>query len=126
MTLNDDLSWMREVQEAAMLDTCYLQALSETQDTMGQHVKSWADRGNALACGLEMRPGSETRNADMTITKYDAVIRLPITAVPAIGERIRVTKRFGETLDTALLFQVNSPIQRGPSGIRVTLEIVET
>lgn len=125
MTVFDtsDLTNMRTAQTDHMLDECYIQALTQTTNTFGEVVNSWADSGSAIACGLDMRPGSETRNANKTIVQYDAVLRLAITTTVDETQRIRVTKRFGESI-TPLVFDILSPIQRGPSGIRLLLNKV--
>ena len=73
-----------------------------------------------------MRPGSERHLVDKTLIEYDATVRLPITTAVGMQDRFRVTKRFGETLSTPLVFDIVGPIQRGPSGVRLLLRIRET
>jgi len=109
-----------------MLDVGNIQPRTQTADGFGQFIETFPTNSADLACGLDMRPGSERRNANMTISTYDATTRLPITAAPTVGDRFRITKRFGETLAVALVFEIVSPIQRGPSGIRILLKRVET
>jgi len=114
-----DLADMRTTQDAHMLDTCTLQTHSTTRDALGQDVDAWTD-GSSVACGLDMRPGSERRGAKMTVVEYDATLRLPIGTTVNEKMRIKVTKRFGENITTQV-FDIVSPIQRGPSGIRLVL-----
>lgn len=114
-----ELTDMRTTQDAHMLDTCTLQTHSTTRDAYGQDVDAWTD-GSSVACGLDMRPGSERRGAKMTVVEYDATVRLPIGTTVDEKMRIKVTKRFGESI-TALVFDIVSPVQRGPSGIRLML-----
>ena len=121
-----DLTNMREAHTDRLQDECYIQALTQTTNTFGEVVDSWADSGSAIACGLEMRPGSEVRGPSKTIVQYDAVLRIPVDTLPAETQRIRVTKRHAETLATALVFDIVSPIQRGPSGNRILLNQVST
>lgn len=121
-----DLANMRTGHTDRLQDECYLQALTETTDTYGQVVNSWADSGSAVSCGLEMKSGSETRGTNKTVVMYDAVLRLPITSGVVETQRIRVTKRHAETLTTPLVFDIISPVQRGPSGIRILLNKVST
>lgn len=121
-----DLSNMRTAQTGHMQDSCYIQALTSSVDSFGQPVRSWADTGSELACGLDMRPGSETRKPDLTVVKYDGVIRLGITTTVDETQKIRVTKRFGEALSVPLIYNIVSPIQRGPSGFRILVERVST
>jgi head-tail adaptor len=122
----DDLTLMREAQTDHMMDECYIQALTQTFNSFGEEINSWADSGAAISCGLEMQAGSETREDDKTVVMYDAVLRIAITDVPAETKRIRVTKRHGETLSTAIVYEIRSPIQRGPSGNRILLNKVST
>lgn len=123
---SDELTALREAQTDHMMDTCYIQALTQTFNTFREEVDSWADSGSAIDCGLEMQAGSETRESDKTVVVYDAVLRIAITDVPSETQRIRVTIRHGETLSTPLVFEVISPIQRGPSGNRILLRKVST
>ncbi len=121
-----DLTNMRATQENHMMDTCVIQAVVQTLASDRELVDTWPADGDELACGLDMRPGTERHGVDNIILRYDAVVRLPITATPDAGDRIKITERFGEILDTALVFDVVGPIQRGPSGIRVMLNRIET
>ena len=120
----EELAGMREAQTGHMLDSCYLQAVTQTFNTFGEEVNSWADSGSEIDCGLDMRPGSEVRATNKTVVQYDAVLRIAITELPTELKRVRVTKRFGETLTTALIYDIVSPIQRGPSGFRILLNKV--
>jgi head-tail adaptor len=122
----DELALMREAQTDHMMDECYIQALTQTFNSFGEEINSWADSGSAIACGLEMQAGSETREDDKTVVMYDAVLRIAITDVPAETKRIRVVKRHNETLSTPLVYEIRSPIQRGPSGNRILLNKVNT
>jgi len=121
-----DLTAMREAQTDHMMDTCYIQVLTQTFNTFGEEINTWADSGSAIDCGLEMQAGSETHGTDKTVVQYDAVLRISITDVPSETQRIRVTKRHAETLTTPLVYEIASPIQRGPSGNRILLRKVST
>lgn len=120
-----ELTGMRAAQTGHMMDTCVIQAYSRTFSDMKAPVETWTDSTSTTACGLDMRPGDERHGVQNSIVEYDATIRLPIATVIDAKDRIKVTKRFGETLGTALVFQVAGPIQRGPSGIRIRLKRVE-
>lgn len=120
-----ELAWMRTAQTSHMNDTAYLQVYSEAANTFGEMVPTYTESATATTCGLDMRPGSERHDPEKTVLEYDATMRLPITAAPNPRDRYRVTARFGEALATPLVFEVQSPIQRGPSGIRVLLRKVE-
>ena len=119
-----DLANMRSAHTDRLQDECYIQALTETANTYGEVVNSWADSGSAIACGLDMSAGSEVRGINKTVVQYDAVLRLPITSAVAETQRIRVTKRYAESLTTPIVYDIISPIQRGPSGIRILLNKV--
>ena len=120
-----ELTAMRNTQQGAMQDTAYVQTHSQTMDTYGAPVHTYTDAAATTECGLDMRPGSERHNALNSQVQYDATARLPITTAINALDRLKVTKRFGETLSTPLIFDVVSPVQRGPSGIRVLLKRVE-
>jgi hypothetical protein len=120
-----DLVWMRLAQTGHMPDTYVPQVYSEALSQFREMAPTYTD-GTAAICGLDMRPGSERHNPGNTILEYDATVRLPITATPDPRDRVKITKRFGETLGTALVFEIVGPIQRGPSGIRLMLKRVET
>jgi len=120
-----DLTNMRAAQEAHMMDTCCIQTVTQTGDSFNQLVETFTD-GDDLPCGLDMRPGSERHGIDKTVVNYDATLRLPITATPDVKDRIKVSKRFGEALGAALIYNIVGPIQRGPSGIRLLLKRIET
>lgn len=121
-----DLTNMRECQDLHMMDECVFQAVVETVDSHGQPVQDWPADSAALICGLDMRPGSERHGVDNTVLQWDATIRLPIASTPDPKDRVKVTKRYGEALDPELVYDIAAPIQRGPSGVRLLLRIVET
>ena len=119
-----DLLNMRTTQDAHMMDTCKFGACTQTADTHGQLVETFA-YGADVDCGLDMRPGSERHGVDKTVLEFDATIRLPIASVPDPKDRVKVTDRFDEALATDLVFNIVGPIQRGPSGIRLLLKTIE-
>lgn len=116
-----DLTAMREAQDGHMLDTGNVQPVSVSVDSFGQAVETYSTNSSSIACGLDMRPGSERFGTEKTIIDYDATVRVPISTSVDIRDRFRVTKRFSETLGTYLLFDIVAPPQRGPSGIRLLL-----
>jgi hypothetical protein len=120
-----ELAGFRTAQDLHMLDTYIPQVYSETKNSFGEMIATYTD-GTAGICGLDMRQGIERYGPDKTVLEYDATVRLPIATTPDARNRIKVTKRFGETLATALVFEIVGPIQRGPSGIRLMLKRVET
>lgn len=121
-----ELTAMRSAQDGHLLDTGNIQPITVTGDTFGQQVETWPTNSASIACGLDMRPGSERHGADKTVVEYDATVRVPIATTVDMRDRFRVTKRFGETLVSALVYEIVAPIQRGPSGIRLLLKRIET
>jgi head-tail adaptor len=120
----DELADFRTSQVGHMMDTVVRQVYSATQNSYNEDVVTYTDQ-TAIKCGLDMRPGSERHTSNYTALEYDATMRLPITTTIDARDRLKVTKRFGETLTTALVFEIVGPVQRGPSGIRLLLKRVE-
>ena len=121
-----ELTAMRSAQDGHMLDVGNVQSITATEDSFGQLVETWPTNSADIACGLDMRPGSERHGTDKTVVEYDATVRVPIATTVDLRDRFRVTKRFGETLSTALVYEIAAPPQRGPSGIRLLLRRIET
>ena len=121
-----DLTALRHAQDGHMMDTGNVQPITVTGDTFGQQVETWVTNSASIVCGFDMRPGSERHGIDKTLIEYDATVRLPVGTTVDLRDRFRITKRHGETLTTALVFDIISPIQRGPSGVRLMLRRRET
>ena len=126
MFTSADLTNMRGAQTDHMMDTGNLQPITVTVNSYGEAVESWPTNSADISCGLDMRPSSERRGQENTVTTYDATVRVPITTTVDMRDRFRITKRFGETLSSVLTYEIVSPAQRGPSGIRLLLRIVST
>ncbi len=120
-----DIKAIRAVQVQSLPDTCYLQTLSQTTNSFGEVINSWTDAASTIACGLEMKSGSEKRTPENTVVTYDAILRIAITEIPPETKRVRVTKRHNESI-TAIIFDIVSPVQRGASGNRILLQKVST
>jgi len=120
----DELTNFRSAQTGHMMDTVVRQVYSATSNSYNEDVVTYTDQ-TAIDCGLDMRPGSERHTQSYTALEYDATMRLAITTTIDARDRLKVTKRFGETLTTALVFEIVGPVQRGPSGIRLLLKRVE-
>ena len=125
MFIAADLTNMRACQDLHMMDTCNFGTATQTADTFNQLVETFA-YGADVVCGLDMRPGSERHGVDKTVLNYDATVRLPIASTPDAKDRVKVTKRHGEALGADLVYNIVGPIQRGPSGVRLLLKIIET
>lgn len=120
----NDLANMRTTQDDHMMDECKLQVYSRTFDAFGDPVDTWTPATSSIICGLDMKAGNEIDRTTMTTINYDAILRLPINTVLDPKDKIQITKRFDESI-TALMYEIVSPIQRGPSGIRILLRKVE-
>ena len=120
----NELADMKSAQQAHMMDTGYRMARSVTANAYNEPIESFTQAATATVCGLEMKSGAEKDKETMTLIEYDAVLRLPIAFTIDYKDRFKVTKRYGESI-TALTFEVVSPVQRGPSGLRVLLRKVE-
>lgn len=120
-----ELANMRSVQVDSLQDTCVIQRHSYSGDTYGQQVDVFTDDSAAIACGLDMRAGSERWSNREMVLNFDATVRLAITVSVDEKDRIKVTKRYGSTLSTALVFDIAGPMQQGVSGIRLLLKRVE-
>lgn len=124
MLLSKDYTWIRAKQSNSLHDSCKLQTASKSVDSFGQELITYTD-GSEIKCGLEMKPGNEVHGRDKTTVIYDAILRLAHGT--AIGEqnKVKITKRNGETLTVPLIFEIVSPPQTGISGIRVLLKRFE-
>lgn len=117
----EDLTGMRETQVGHMLDTCQILAYSPgVRNKFNEADDPVYTAGDPIPCGLDMRSGSERYGLKMTVIQYDAVLRLPLQTPLKETDRVQVIARFGEYKDPTT-FEIVSPIQRGPSGIRVLL-----
>ena len=121
----NELTGFRTATTDHLMDTYVPQVYSRTFNAVGEPVVTFTD-GTAAICGLDMRPGSERHTTGNTLTEYDATVRVAVGSTLTTKDRVKVTKRFGETLGTALVFDVVAPLQLGPSGCRFALKRVET
>lgn len=120
----NELADMRIAQDAHMMDEGYRMVYSRTLNDFGEPVETWTAETSPLKCGIEMKSGSETDKQTMTIVDYDAVLRLQIGTVIEPKDHFKLTKQFGEDI-ADIEYGIVSPIQRGPSGIRILLNRIE-
>jgi hypothetical protein len=123
--LASDLARMRATQEAHMFDECVIRRRSATKNKLNETIDSFSDDATATKCGLDMRSGSERYGKQQIVLIYDATLRLPIATALTTQDRIKITKRFGEALTSAIEYYIVGPVQRGPSGIRLLLKRYE-
>lgn len=122
-----DLTRMQAAQEAHMPDTCHRAVHSSSTNAYNEVVSTWTENVTDIPCGIEQGSGrvAEEIEAEKTLVTYDAVIRLPISQAEVwdVRDRLILTKRFGSGI-TPITYDIASPIQRGPSGIRLLLKKV--
>jgi hypothetical protein len=116
-----DLSHMRTTQTDHMQDTCVvLSYAAGVSNEFGEKDSPTYTEQAVTVCGLDMRPGFERHGQTLISVQYDATLRLPIGAQIKETDLIRIVSRFDEPVED-MVYQILSPIQRGPSGIRVVL-----
>jgi hypothetical protein len=116
-----ELEGMRQTQTGHMMDECVVLVYAAgTANEFNEADAPSYTASSSYECGLDMNPGSERHEADLTAIQYDAVLRLPLNVSLKETDRIQITKRFGE-LPAPLTYEIVSPIQRGPSGVRILL-----
>ena len=121
-----DLLNMRDAQTNYMQDVCVIFARSAgTANEYNEQDAPIYTTRSVSVCGLDMKSGSERYNVGNTAINYDAILRLPLSTKIDETDRIEITARYAEYPD-ALMFEITSPVQRGPSGIRVLLRKVVT
>jgi len=118
---SNQLSHFRERQAVSLMDTCHRLVYSRTYNDYNEPVEIWTESNTDIPCGLDMRPGEERGRDKDTIVSYDATLRVSLTTAFVEKDKVKITKRFGESI-TAIEFEINSPAQRGPSGIRFLLK----
>lgn len=126
MLQSSQLSHFRERQLSSLMDTCHKLTYSRSTNDYNESIDTYTEDNTDRPCGLDQGAGNETRRTQDTLLEYDAVIRLPLSENWNEKDRIKVTKRFGETLSTPIIYDIVSPIQRGPSGIRMLLRKIST
>lgn len=122
----DDLNGMRETQLDHMMDVCVIQTETETPNTFNEMIKTWSD-GERMACGFDAGAGEERMRSDVTIVRWDAVIRLSEGTVITEMNRIKMLVRtVYDGLEPADVYEIVSPPQRGPTAVRVRVRKVTT
>ena len=123
-----ELTAMRTVQSAAMMDTCTLRTWVPTVDDYGTEIAGYTDVAG-VTCGLDVTGArqKERRRADGTIAEIAGVLRLSIDdgATLTAEDRVTVTHRNNEALSPALTYGIDGDVERGPTGIVVRLVEVQ-
>jgi head-tail adaptor len=119
-----DLAAMRADQSDAMWDTCIVQVWSGSADAYGELIETYTD-GSALACRFVPASGTESRRSNMTQVVMPAMVRLPLGTAVTAKDRVKITKRFGSTLTTPLIFGVDDASISGATCVTVKLKDVD-
>lgn len=105
-----------------MQDVCELLSYATIgTDSHGLPIEAYVTTGTSV-CGLDLRSSREMINAEMHV--YDARLRLPAGTDISGMDRVRITERYGETLETALEFDLLGEPLIGPSGLVCNLRNV--
>ena len=117
-----ELDYMRDVQQAHMMDTCVIYRVSaRTKNSRGETVKTFAD-GVTSICGLQMEPLARTYGDGYIEADIDAILRLPLGTAVEPGDEIEIVKRFGEAVPHRR-YEVERYTNDGPSGCRAYLKV---
>ena len=116
-----ELDDMRDVQESYMMDTCLIAEPTKTTNESNLPVVSFDwEEAEVSICGLNPNPSQELLDQ---VPESQAVIRLPMDTVISNEAYIRITKRFGESIDAVTYQAIGAPRQ-GPSGLLLWLKKV--
>lgn len=117
-----ELLHMQAAQDSAMQDTCHV--LTYDTDADDADAYGLPNRSHmvevSIECGLKLVSPREAQ-ARGEVPVINAIMRLPIGTEIDERNRIMVTHRYGVELDTPMMFEIEGPVRRGPSGIRLNL-----
>lgn len=117
---------MREVQDGHMQDVAHILEWSTTwEDTDDYGIPE--DGWTALLetkCGLKLYSPKEIQ-ASGEVPVVMGELRMPIGTKIDTRSRIRITERYGEALVEPMLFDIEGPVRRGPSGLLIFLRTVD-
>ncbi len=118
-----ELAALRRTQTSAMMDTCVILSHSAgATDAFGNPTDIYV-AGESVPCGYKPRSTREAQQGNETVL-IDAEMRLPVMTVIKATDRVRLLRRYGETLAVPLLFSVVGQPAQGPSGLVVNLRKV--
>lgn len=118
---------MRSTQDGAMQDTCRIGAYTSVDDGYNLPTPTYT-YGDEVVCGLELAPyrgEAREEQASGEVPVIDAVLRLPLATVIDERDRIRIEQRYNEEITTPQVFEIEGPVKRGPSGLRLELRLVD-
>lgn len=122
----NDLAAMRAVQETAMMDTCVVLSYSDgATDDYGKPQLTHLPNA-AIACGVRYLQRNYARSGEAMddVGLFATSIRIPLETPLTNKDRIKVTHRFGEALDAAVVYEIAGEIRRGPTCLTVEVRKV--
>lgn len=123
MLNKSQLAHMRERQALSLMDICHKLTYSRTINSHREPVATYTEDETDVPCGLEQKQGTEVGADKTAVVTYDAILRLSLKVTIDEKDRVRIVKRYGERI-TPIDYEIVSPQQRGPSGIRLLLKKV--
>jgi hypothetical protein len=118
-----ELTRMRDTQDGAMQDVCRVGAYTATDDGYNLPDVTYV-YGPEVVCGLDLlRPNEQHASGEVPV--IDAILRLPLGTAIDERDRIRIEQRYNEALTVPQVFEIEGPVDRGPSGIRLDLRLVD-
>ena len=118
-----ELTRMRSTQDGAMQDTCRIGAYTSVDDAYNLPSVIYV-YGDEVVCGLDLISPTE-QQASGEVPIIDAKLRLPIGTTIDERDRIRIEQRYNEALTTPQVFEIEGPVDRGPSGLVLDLRLVD-
>ena len=117
-----ELTAMRNVQEAHMMDACVIyHVVSKVKDKRGQYAKTFGVPTVSI-CGVQMDPVPMSGGENMQTADIDVVLRLPLGTEVSPQDEIEITERFGEKV-VVRRYEVMRYTNDGPSGCRAYLKV---
>ena len=111
-----------------MQDVCRVGAYTSVDDAYNLPSVTYV-YGDEVICGLELDPPGFAQVGELQVSGevpvINAKVRLPIGTTIDERDRIRVEQRYNEELTTSQVFEIEGPVDRGPSGIRLDVRIVD-
>lgn len=104
-----------------MQDRCRIGAYRSTLDGYNNPVAEYV-YGELTACGLQLVRPDEVQGSG-EVPEIGVELRLPLGTTLDTKDRIMVTHRYGEALETSQIYEVVGPVKRGPSGLVVRLAL---
>ena len=118
-----ELIRMRGTQDGAMQDVCRIGAYTAADDAYNLPDVTYV-YGVEVICGLDLMSPTE-QQASGEVPVINAKLRLPIGTEIDERDRIRIEQRYNEDLDTPQVFEIEGPVDRGPSGLVLDVRLVD-